>query len=79
MSPYLCGMNHALFSKQDIYDFLTTSNFPNSAKDWKEAKGLEGTIYSLEASNWFQGYFPQFRANHLFRELQADKTQLITL
>ena len=71
-------MNHALFSKQDIYNFLITSNFPNSAKDWKNDKGLEGNIYSLEASNWFQTYFPSFRANHLFRELQAEKTQWIT-
>jgi hypothetical protein len=71
-------MNHTLFSKQDIYNFLITSNFPNSANDWKNDKGIEGTIYSLEASNWFQTYFPSFRASHLFRELESEKTQWIT-
>jgi hypothetical protein len=72
-------MNNAIFSTQDIFDFLFENEFYVAAKHFAQSKGSYGVITHLEVSDWFQTYFPSHNAFRLFRQLQASKTQLITL
>jgi hypothetical protein len=70
-------MNNAIFSTQDIFDFLCENEFYVAAKHFAQTKGDEVVIKHLEVSNWFQTYFPSHNAFRLFRELQASKTQIL--
>jgi hypothetical protein len=70
-------MNNALFDTQDIFDFLVEKGFFLSAKHWAQSKGTDCVITHLDASNWFQTYFPSHNAFKLFRQLECEKNQMI--
>ncbi len=72
-------MDYALFSRQDIFDFLIDKNKIFASHSWFTEKGVEGDITHLEASNWFQTYFPSHNAYILFRQLECEKSQFIPL
>ncbi len=67
------------FKTSDIENFLVNSGNNYAAACWNMDMSSKPTIDFFAVEKWFKSYFPSQKAHKLFREMECQCTQFMTL